>query len=820
MASTTQPPWKQPRPSSYSLSDLNLVPPLKVYNSLTRSKDTFIPEKSDVVTWYTCGPTTYDDAHLGHGRNYVSTDIIRRIMRDYFRLPIQFVMNITDVDDKIILRARQHHFYEKLKKENEGRADEPPSASVLETTRAAFQQYLRMRLPLLPADATPETYDKLVGEHYKRVLDGQALVPGDAPGDKEAKLKMHLKAAAAAAEALKNPSSSSALLQQSEDILLPYLDSLHSSSIDSHDHDLFLSLTRKFEDRFFEDMGALNVLKPDVVTRVSEYIPQIISFVAKIVDNKFAYSTPDGSVYFDIEAFEKAGHAYARLEPQNRNDKALLADGEGSLARTSVKRNDSDFALWKASKPGEPSWSSPWGEGRPGWHIECSAMASAVLGQVIDLHSGGCDLRFPHHDNELAQSEAYWTVENAPVQWINYFLHMGHLSIQGMKMSKSLKNFTTVRDALLQPEWTPRSLRICFLLSSWADGIEVTEDMLKATAAWESKMNNLFFKSLEAARGRNGTTGSYDEQTASPTDRQLFAALEVAKEKLDEALRDSFNTPAAMRVLSDLVNEYNLASKPSDDILLLISSWITRMVTIFGLDSEGDFQDATRVAWSGLEIPATVRPYVYPASELRDKVRQLAVSEKIDHTALTEVIDEARAPLRKTNTTAQATTESESNLHAQVLDKFVQDTSKLVQEKAPAKDLLELCDQLRDTHLWNLGIYLEDRDPPLPALVRPVDRFLRNTRAAREAAAAAKVEARLKREEEEAEKKRVLAEKAKQSHLDMFRTDEFSEWDSDGLPLKDAEGKEVSKSRKKKLVKEWEKQKALHEAWVATNAGS
>ncbi|KAH8910068.1 hypothetical protein BR93DRAFT_943882 [Coniochaeta sp. PMI_546] len=792
-STTTQPPWAQPRPS-YSPSDLNLEPPLKVFNSLTRSKDVFLPEKRDAVTWYTCGPTTYDDAHLGHARNYVSTDIIRRIMRDYFRLPIKFVMNITDVDDKIILRARQQHFFEKLKKEHGG--DGAPSAAALETTRAAFQQYLRNRLPLLPADVTPETYGASV------------------PGDKEAKLKMHLKAAAAAAEALQHPSSASSLLQQTEDILLPYLDSLHSSSVDSHDHDLFLRLTRKFEDRFFEDMGALNVLRPDVLTRVSEYIPEIVSFVEKIIDNKFAYATPDGSVYFDIGAFEKAGHFYARLEPQNKKNKDLLADGEGSLTSTSGKRNDSDFALWKASKSGEPSWPSPWGEGRPGWHIECSAMASAVLGKSIDLHSGGCDLCFPHHDNELAQSEAYWTVDNAPVQWVNYFLHMGHLSISGMKMSKSLKNFTTVRDALQQPEWTSRSLRICFLLTSWHDGIEVTEGVLKETAAWESKMNNLFFKSLEAARGRKaGSGGLYDEKKASEADPQLFAVFQAAKEKLDDALRDSFNTPVAMRVLSDLVNEYNLAPKPSDDILLLISSWITRIATIFGLDAEGDFQDATRVAWSGLEIPDTVRPYVFPASELRDKVRQLAVSEKFDHAVLKEIADEARAPL-------QAAPESDSNPHAKVLDTFIQDTTKLAEEKAPAKALLELCDQLRDTHLWNLGIYLEDRDPPLPALVRPVDRFLRNTRAAREAAAAEKAEARRKREAEEAERKRALEEKARKSHLDMFRTEEFSEWDADGIPLKDAEGKEVAKSRRKKLVKEWERQKALHEKWVASNAGS
>jgi cysteinyl-tRNA synthetase len=441
-------------------------------------------------------------------------------------------------------------------------------------------------------------------------------------------------------------------------------------------------------------------------------------------------------------------------------------------------------------------------------------MASAVLGESLDLHSGGCDLCFPHHDNELAQSEAYWTKDNSPVQWVNYFLHMGHLSISGMKMSKSLKNFTTVRDALQQPEWTSRSLRICFLLTSWHDGIEVTEGVLKETAAWESKMNNLFFKSLEAARGRTpGATGLYDEKKASESDPELFASLTTAKTKLDEALRDSFNTPVAMRILSDLVNEFNTTPNASDDILLAISSWITQIATIFGLDSpDANPTDTNRVAWSGLEIPASVAPYVYPASQLRDKVRQLAVSQDYDHAILKQIADEARAPLQSTPT---------EDPHAKVLETFIASTTSLATSAAPPKAVLELCDQLRDTHLWNLGIYLEDRDPPLPALVRPVDRFLRNTRAAREAAAAEKAEAKRRREEEEAAKKKALDEKASRSHEDMFRGDpEFSEWDAEGIPTKDAEGKEVAKSRRKKLVKEWERQKALHEKWVAANKGS
>lgn len=175
-----------------------------------------------------------------------------------------------------------------------------------------------------------------------------------------------------------------------------------------------------------EDVRALNCLDPDVVTRVTDYGQQIVDFVSKIEKNKFAYATSDGSVYFDINAFEKAGNKYARLEPWNVGNKELQAEGEGALIeKTSEKRSEADFALWKSSKPGEPSWPSPWGNGRPGWHIECSAMASDVIGPKIDIHSGGIDLAFPHHDNELAQSEAYWVSSDhshGPHQWVNYFL--------------------------------------------------------------------------------------------------------------------------------------------------------------------------------------------------------------------------------------------------------------------------------------------------------------------------------------------------------------------------------------------------------------
>ena len=357
-----------------------------------------------------------------------------------------------------------------------------------DTELAALRVYLAKNLPKIPSDTPPKAVRSQIQTQYAEVLDGKSL-DGGVQGEKEGKLKMHIKTVLTASDAL---ALGMDIETDVQDILVPYLDSQYGSSIDANDHTIFTKLTQKFEDRFMEDVRALNCLDPDDVTRVTEYGKQIVDFVRKVQDNGFAYATSDGSVYFDINAFEKANNCYARLEPWNRNDKDLQADGEGALSKkTSEKRSEADFALWKSSKPGEPSWPSPWGKGRPGWHIECSAMASDKLGSQLDIHSGGIDLAFPHHDNELAQSEAYWAdcTHQHQHQWVNYFMHMGHLSIQGSKMSKSLKNFTTIREALSRGDWTPRGLRIAFLLGGWKEGIEITDELVKAGSAWEEKVN-------------------------------------------------------------------------------------------------------------------------------------------------------------------------------------------------------------------------------------------------------------------------------------------------------------------------------------------
>lgn len=314
---------------------------------------------------------------------------------------------------------------------------------------AAFQAYAKSNLPkLLEGDDSPldlNNYTPRRDAAYGQVLAGGTLTGEGKPGDDEAKLKMHIGNMTSAVSAI----GGGQLFSGAEEILLPYFDSLYKESLDTSDQTIFTSLTQFMENEFTKDMDALNVLRPDVVTRVTEYVPQIASFVEKVVEKGFAYEA-EGSVYFDIAAFEKAGNTYARLRPESRNDKALQEEGEGSLGKSlGGKRGPGDFALWKKSKPGEPYWPSKWGNGRPGWHMyvfsdlrllfcgnetlhtnhltpsECSVMASDVLGSRMDLHSGGIDLAFPHHDNELAQSEAYFCVHGHEHTWVNYFLHMG-----------------------------------------------------------------------------------------------------------------------------------------------------------------------------------------------------------------------------------------------------------------------------------------------------------------------------------------------------------------------------------------------------------
>ncbi|KAM4066613.1 tRNA synthetases class I (C) catalytic domain-containing protein [Hirsutella rhossiliensis] len=788
---------------------------LKIHNSLRPGPPVpFTPIEPGKISWYACGPTVYDKSHLGHARNYVSTDIIRRILMHYFGFKVKFVMNMTDVDDKIIIKARRQRLLELEKKKRYSKDD------LRALALAAFTSYAAANLPLLAQETSKldETnYAALCDTAYRSVLAGGTLSGEGKPGDGEAKIKMHISNMDAAAEAVKKD----AVFPGADEILLPYLDSLYKETIDTRDQSMFTDLTKSMEALFMQDMDNLNVLRPDFITRVTEYMPQIVKFVEQIVDKGFAYEA-EGSVYFDIAAFEKAGNTYARLRPDSRNDKSLQEEGEGSLSKNlGGKRGAGDFALWKQSKAGEPFWPSKWGNGRPGWHIECSVMASDILGSRMDIHSGGIDLAFPHHDNELAQSEAFFCQHGKGEHtWVNYFLHMGHLSISGSKMSKSLKNFQTIQDAL-STTYTARSMRIVFLMGKWNDGVEISPDMRAQADNWESTISN-FFTNTKSWLAEAGVSDGVRALSISPDKPAtgLLADLEQAKKDMEAALVNSFDTPRAMLVMLKLVNSTNAYLRDNKDADLgqveAIARWITKMVGIFGLDANAE-APYEGLGWASA-ISADVDPEtaVQPYASVLDRVKADVSKLEIPSDKIPTLL--AQDPSKEFQSIAASGSRDIEKLalpYLRVVSQIRDELRRVVSAQSPQtkKEILAITDRIRDHDLTNLGVYLDDRPDNQPSLVKFIPAAeqiaTREEKAAREAEKGRKKEeARVAREKAEHEAR----EKAKVRPEDVFRGDErYSAWDEQGLPTKMKDGSEVPKSQLKSLKKLWEKQKKAHE---------
>ncbi|KIH94704.1 cysteinyl-tRNA synthetase [Sporothrix brasiliensis 5110] len=814
---------------------------IAVYNSLKPGAAVpFVTKEDGSVSWYSCGPTVYDLSHMGHARNYVSTDVIRRILMHYFDLKVNFVMNITDVDDKIIIKARRKRLYDLERQKPYGPAERHALAT------AAFSSYATANLPLLLGDnSSPLDETNYVARRdaaYGGVLAGGTLATtlGDKPGDAEAKTKMHIANMDAAARGLQTGS----VFDDAEEILLPYLDSLYKETIDTSDQTMFTDLTKQMEQLFTDDMDALNVLPPDAITRVTEYVPQIVTFIEGILAKGFAYEA-NASVYFDIDAFEKAGNTYARLRPESKNDKALQEEGEGSLSKSLAgKRRPGDFALWKKSKPGEPYWPSPWGNGRPGWHIECSVMASDKLGEQMDIHSGGIDLAFPHHDNELAQSEAFFHRPGAGEHsWVRYFFHMGHLSIAGSKMSKSLKNFQTIQDALATG-YTARSMRIVFMLSRWNDGLEISPDMRKQASSFENTLDN-FFTNVKARLAEAGVVsgiqkvslGEAEGTAAASSSGGLAAEFEQAKVDLDAALRSSFDTPGALQVILRLVRNANVSmSEPSADFATIeaVARWVTKIVGVFGLDPNaqppyesslgwGPANPTSKAAGGGVVDPkVAVQPYSGVFAKVKGDVAALGLTTEA---ALSTLLSELRPDAEFAVLEKESAASGQFDIERLALP-FLRAVSSLRDElrrtaanphnKDKKGSILALSDRIRDYDLVELGVQLDDQ-PDRPSLIKfvPVAKLV----AAREEKAAAAAEkARLK---EEAARAREKAEeekwaKAKVPPQELFRdnTAEFGAWDADGLPTKLADGGDVPKTQQKRLKKEWDRQKKLHDSYL------
>ncbi|KAI9038131.1 cysteine--tRNA ligase [Aspergillus affinis] len=783
-----------------------------VHNSLKPGGPVpFVPREEGKVSWYACGPTVYDIGHLGHARNYVSTDIIRRIMMHYFGYNVNFVMNITDIDDKIIIKARRKRLFDLEKK----KPYTPQESHKLGLE--AFRVYATGNLPLLqpsddPVDET--NYQTRRDAAYGQVLAGGTLTGEGKPGDGEAKLKMHINNMDAAAQGLKEGK----VFEGAEEILLPYLDSLYKETIDINDQTIFTDLTQSMEKEFTADMDALNVLRPDTLTRVTEYLPQIVSFVERLVQKGYAYES-DGSVYFDITSFEKNGNTYARLRPESKNDKALQEEGEGSLSKTlGGKRGAGDFALWKKSKPGEPYWQSPWSDGRPGWHIECSVMASDKLGEQMDIHSGGIDLAFPHHDNELAQSEAFHRSGACEHTWVKYFLHIGHLSVSGAKMSKSLKNFQSIR-AALETTYTSRSMRIVFLLGRWNDGVEISPDMRKHADGWEATLDN-FFTNIKARTADGIGALSLSDKT----DNELTVKLDQAKTDLDAAFRNSFDTPTAMQIISRIVRDANIYMGETNDLRTVetVGRWVTKIVGILGLDA-GAQPPYEGLGWSAATANANadpqtaVQPFAAVFSNVFGEVRTFGLSEPsvealLNQSPETEFSELEKNGERNAETLAMPYVRAVSRLRDELRRLL---TSGALEPKTKSA-IIALSDRIRDFDLTDIGVQLDDQ-VDRPSLIKfvPASKLIaaRNERTALLAEKAnQKEKARIAREKAEAEK----WEKAKLPAQDLFKNDsKYKEWDADGLPTKLADDSEVPKSQSKKLKKEWDRQKKLNDEYAA-----
>ncbi|KAH6655152.1 tRNA synthetases class I (C) catalytic domain-containing protein [Truncatella angustata] len=806
---------------------------IKLHNSLKPGATVpFEPIEPGKIKWYACGPTVYDQSHLGHARNYVSTDIIRRILRDYFGFDVKFVMNITDIDDKIIIRARRQRLLELERKK--ALSEE----QVKGLGKAAFQAYAKSNLPLLAGSDGPEldlsNYIQRRDAAYGNVLAGGTLTGEGKPGDDEAKLKMHISNMTQAVIGM----SANSVFGPADEILLPYLDSLHKDTIDTSDQTMFTDLTQYMEKEFTDDMDNLNVLRPDVITRVTEYVPQIADFVDRLVQKGFAYEA-EGSVYFDISAFEKAGNPYARLRPESRNDKALQEDGEGSLSKNlGGKKGSGDFALWKRSKAGEPYWPSPWGNGRPGWHIECSVMASDVLGAQMDIHSGGVDLAFPHHDNELAQSEAYYCQGGHEHHWVNNFLHMGHLSISGSKMSKSLKNFQTIKEAL-KSTYTARNMRIVFLMGRWNDGVEISPDMRTAADNWESTVNNFFVNTKALIYEAKGSASEISSQmkNVAITDalaEGIAADLKQAEKETEKALTNSFDTPAVMRAIGEVIRKSNIhISEQKSDLdlksLEAIARWVTKIIGILGLDANAKAPYdglgwVSAAAAANQEPTAAVAPYkaVYEAVAQDVQSLNLPSSDTITNLLSQKPDSEFDSLVSSGNRDP----EQLGYPYLRGVSRLRDELRRIAPSAAPEtkKAILALSDRVRDFDLTNVGVYLDDR-PDEPSLVKfiPTSELIA-ARQEKEAQAAAKAkqkeDARLAREKADAEK----WEKAKVKPEDMYKTGEaaekYSEWDDEGMPTKLKDGSEVPKSQLKKLKKDQDRQKKAYGEWLTKFGGA
>ena len=392
---------------------------ISIFNSLTKQKEPFVPLRTGEVRVYVCGVTVYDDCHIGHARSAFVFDMVRRVFRAH-GFKTRFVRNVTDVDDKIIERAREELTH----------SGDPLNA---QTIKAKMTE---------------------VAERYRAA--------------------------------------------------------------------------------FLRDMKALQIEGADLEPRATGHILEMIQMIQVLLDQGAAYAR-GGDVFFEVKKFRD----YGKLSKQS-------PDQMISGARVDVddrKKNPLDFALWKAAKGGEPAWEAPWGAGRPGWHIECSAMATRYLGPHFDIHCGGRDLIFPHHENEIAQSECA-----TGAGFANVWMHNGLLTIHGEKMAKSLGNFISIEKVL--SEYPAEVLKFFFLSAQYASPIDYTQEKMDQAAQARERFY-IYFNRLDKLE-----TIVIAQESGRPSSNilELLDEADQLQGRFEEALEDDFNTPAGLAILFELLS--------------------------------------------------------------------------------------------------------------------------------------------------------------------------------------------------------------------------------------------------------------------------
>lgn len=425
---------------------------LKIYNSLAKCKQNFVPLTANKVKLYVCGMTVYDYCHLGHARVMVVFDMIVRWFRES-GYEVTYVRNITDIDDKIIIRAQENQ-------------------EAIET------------------------------------------------------------------------------------------------------------LTGRFIRAMNEDASALGVLPPSFEPRATQYIESMISMIQILIEKGFAYAAPNGDVYYAVDKFPGYGKLSGKVA-------ANLNAGE-RVAVNLHKKNPLDFVLWKAVKANEPSWTAPWGKGRPGWHIECSAMCENYLGEHFDIHGGGQDLQFPHHENEIAQSEA---AHDTP--FVNYWMHNGFVRVDNEKMSKSLGNFFTVREILAN--YQPEVVRFFILRAHYRSPLNYSDSHLEDA---KHALDRLY----TALKGN------------IITNKPKLDWNNIHAQRFMGAMNDDFNTPEAIAVLFDLANETNKKSlKQGADLLKGLGG----ILGLLQQDPQQYFQD-----------DASLGDSAYTSEQIEDLIQERVTARK------------------------------------------------------------------------------------------------------------------------------------------------------------------------------------------------